>query len=184
VPHADGVFATASGKMELSSSVFAEAGLDPVPNWYPTKAWEQLQARPGGLQVLSAAAHHFVTTSMGNQPSLLRKEGDPVLEMHPDDAAERGIADGETLWVENDLGNCLLRAVVTTDIARGVAICPKGHWAKLSPGGRTINWLIGDGQTDIGMQAVFHSTIVWVRPATAEEIDPPVVAHELALAGD
>jgi anaerobic selenocysteine-containing dehydrogenase len=184
VPHADGVFTTPSGKMELSSSVFAAAGLDPIPNWYPTKAWKQLQARPGGLQVISAASHHFVTTSMGNQPSLLHKEGDPVLEIHPDDAAERGIGDGQTLWVENERGNCLLKAVVTTDIARGVAICPKGHWARLSPGGRTINRLIGDGQTDIGMQAVYHSTIVWARPATAEEIGAPASERELAMAGD
>lgn len=183
-PHADGVFTTPSGKMELSSSVFAEAGLDPLPNWYPTEAWNQLNERPGGLQVISAASHHFVTTSMGNQPSLLRKEGDPVLEINPADAEERGIEDGMVLWVENDRGNCLLRAVVTPDIARGVAICPKGHWASLSPGGRTINWLIGDGQTDIGMQAVYHSTIVWARPATEEEINPAVTEPELAMAGD
>ena len=183
VPFADGIFPTPSGKMELSSQTFADAGLDPVPNWYPTTAWQQLQDRPGGLQVLSAASHHFVTTSMGNQPSLLRKEGDPILEIHPDDARERGIENGMTLWIENDRGNCLLKAVVTEDVARGVGICPKGHWAKLSPGARTINWLIGDGITDIGMQATYHSTIVWARPATAEELVSEL-APELALVGD
>jgi anaerobic selenocysteine-containing dehydrogenase len=181
VPHADGVFATPSGKMELKSSAFADAGVDPVPDWTPIAAFES--DRPGGLIVISAASHHFVTTSMANQPSLLRKEGDPVLEIHPEDAAERGITHGETIWVENERGNCLLRAVVTDDIARGVTICPKGHWAKLSPGGRTINWLIGDGQTDVGMQAVYHSTMIWARPAAAHEV-PAVVEPELALAGD
>ncbi|HRA49278.1 MAG TPA: hypothetical protein PK819_14490, partial [Thermomicrobiales bacterium] len=84
----------------------------------------------------------------------------------------------------NDRGNCLLRAVLTTDVARGIGICPKGHWAKLSPGGRTINWLISDGQTDIGMQAIFHSTVVWIRPATAEELPVEVVESAFALAGD
>ncbi|MDQ2683466.1 MAG: molybdopterin-dependent oxidoreductase, partial [Chloroflexota bacterium] len=181
-PHADGSFATASGKMELASSVFAEAGLDPLPTWTPASAYEA--DRPGGLIVLSAAPHHFVTTSMGNQPGLLRKEGDPHLEIHPEDAAERGIAEGDILFVENERGNCLLRAVVTPDIARGVTICPKGHWARLSPGGRTINWLIGNGQTDIGMQAVYHSTLIWVRSAEPHELSDAVAAPELALAGD
>ena len=182
VPFADGFFPTASGKMELSSSVFAAAGLDPIPNWYPAAAYES--ERPDGLIVISAAAHHFVTTSMANQPSLLRKEGEPVLEIHPDDAAERGIEHGMTLWVENERGNCLLKAIVTDDIARGVTICPKGHWASLSPGGRTINWLIGDGITDIGMQAVYHSTLIWVRPASESELPQSVAEPELALAGD
>lgn len=181
-PHADGVFPTPSGKMELSSSVFAEAGLDPLPQWTMPAAYQS--DRPGGLIVISAASHHFVTTSMANQPSLLRKEGDPFLEIHPDDAAERGIEHGMTIRVENERGNCLLRAVVTPDIARGVTICPKGHWARLSPGGKTINWLIGDGVTDIGMQAVFHSTLIWARPAQPHELPVAVDAAELALAGD
>jgi anaerobic selenocysteine-containing dehydrogenase len=181
VPFADGRFRTPSGKMELRSQRFADAGLDPLPDWYPVAEYES--ERPGGLIVLSGAPHHFVTTSMGNQPSLLRKEGDPILEIHPDDAAERGIEHGMTLFVENERGNCLLKAVVSSDIRRGVTICPKGHWAKLSPGGRTVNWLISDAVSDIGMQATFHSTMLWARPATPEEMGA-VAEPELALAGD
>lgn len=184
VPFADNVFPTPSGKMELRSQAFADAGLDPLPNWYPADEYQQRDDRPGGLIVLSGAPHHFVTTSMGNQPSLLRKEGDPILEIHPDDAAERGITHGAMILVENERGSCLLKAVLSTDIIRGVTICPKGHWAKLSPGGRTVNWLIGDGVSDIGMQATYHSTMLWARPATPEEISATVAEPELALAGD
>jgi hypothetical protein len=75
-------------------------------------------------------------------------------------------------------------SVVSNDIPRGVTVCPKGRWAKKSPGGRTLNWLIGDGVSDIGMQATFHSTMLWARPATPEEIGHPVAEPELALAGD
>jgi anaerobic selenocysteine-containing dehydrogenase len=184
VPFADGAFPTPSAKMELWSQTFVDAGLDPLPNWTPADEYQQRDDRPGGLIVLSGAPHHFVTTSMGNQPSLLRKEGDPILEIHPEDAAERGIDHGAMVLVENERGSCLLKAVLSTDIIRGVTICPKGHWAKLSPGGRTLNWLIGDGVSDIGMQATYHSTMLWARPATLEEIGIVELAPELALAGD
>jgi anaerobic selenocysteine-containing dehydrogenase len=182
VPFADGVFPTPSGKMELTSQAFADAGLDPLPQWTPVAEYQS--DRPGGLIVISAAPHHSITTSMSHQPSLMRKEGDPHLEINPDDAAERGIEHGMWIWVENERGNCLLRAVITSDVPCGVTICPKGRWAKLSPGGRTLNWLISDKVSDIGMQATFHSTMLWARPATPEEMGAPVAEPEMALAGD
>ncbi len=88
------------------------------------------------------------------------------------------------IHVENERGSCLLRAVVSTDVPRGVTICPKGRWAKLSPGGRTLNWLISDKNSDIGLQATFHSTMLWARPATPEEMGVAATEPELALAGD
>lgn len=182
VPFADGVFPTPSGKMELKSQAFADAGVNPLPDWTPVAEYQS--DRPGGLIVISAAPHHSVTTSMSHQPSLMRKEGDPHLEINPEDAAERGIEHGMWLWIENERGNCLLRAVITTDVPPGVTICPKGRWAKLSPGGRTLNWLISDKVSDIGMQATFHSTLIWARPATPAELGTAVPERDMALAGD
>jgi anaerobic selenocysteine-containing dehydrogenase len=37
-------------------------------------------------------------------------EGEPSLELHSDDAAARGIADGDTVRVFNDRGSFTLRA--------------------------------------------------------------------------
>jgi anaerobic selenocysteine-containing dehydrogenase len=166
--------------MELWSQKFADAGLDPLPHWTP----EFTPHKPGGLTVVSAAPHHSISTSMGGDAELMRKEGDPFLEIHPEDAAERGIEHGQMIWVENERGNCLLKAVVSTDVPRGVTICPKGRWAKRSPGGRTLNWLISDAVSDIGMQATFHSTMLWARPATPAEMGAAIDQPELALAGD
>jgi anaerobic selenocysteine-containing dehydrogenase len=182
VPFADGQFRTASRKMELWSQKFLDAGLDPLPDWYPVSAYQS--ERPGGLIVLSGAPHHSISTSMGGDRELMRKEGDPFLEIHPEDAAERGIEHGMRIWVENERGNCLLRAIVTTDVPRGVTICPKGRWASRSPGGRTLNWLISDAVSDIGMQATFHSTMLWARPATPAEMGVVEAEPQLALAGD
>jgi anaerobic selenocysteine-containing dehydrogenase len=170
VPFHDGSFPTPSGKMEIWSERIAAHGVDPLPDWTPVTETQPVGAWSDGLMLLTGAAHHFVTSSMANQPSLLRKEGSPFIEINPDDAAERGIVDGSTVIVENDLGSCQLRAVITTDVIRGVAVSPKGRWAKLSPGGRTVNWTVSDDVTDFGLQAVFHSNLVRVRPASVEEI--------------
>ena len=73
-----------------------------------------------GLVLLSGASHHFVSSSMANQPSLRAKAGEPFLEISPSDAAARGIADGDRVVVENERGWCELRAVVTADAPAGV----------------------------------------------------------------
>jgi len=178
IPFRDGVFPTPSGKMEIRSERIAAQGADPIPDWTPMPEMQPVGAWSDGLTLLSGASHHFVTSSMANQPSLLRKEGTPYIEINPEDAAERGIADGMTVIVENERGSCQLRAIVTSDVIRGVTVSPKGRWAKLSPGGRTVNWTVSDDVTDFGLQAVYHSNLVRVRPATLDErsASMPVIA--------
>jgi anaerobic selenocysteine-containing dehydrogenase len=167
VPFADGVFPTPSGKVELYSERMAEAGLDPLPDF--TLPRELAAARGDRLVLLSGAAHHFVSSSLGNVPTPLRKEGVPHVEIHPHDAAERGITDGADVVVENERGWCRLLAVVTEDVPQGVLVSPKGHWANLSPGGRNINWVTPDALADLGNQSTFHSNLVGIRVASVED---------------
>jgi anaerobic selenocysteine-containing dehydrogenase len=169
VPFSDGRFPTPSGKMEIWSERIAAQGVDPLPDWTPVRETQTLGEWSDGLVLLTGAAHHFVTSSMANQPSLLRKEGTPFIEIHPEDALERGIVDGATVVVENERGSCELRAVVTSDVTRGVAVSPKGRWAKLSPDGRNVNWTTSDDVTDFGLQAVYHSNLVRVRPVAVSD---------------
>jgi anaerobic selenocysteine-containing dehydrogenase len=135
------------------------------------------------LTLITAAAHHFVTTSMANQPALLAKEGTPFVQIHPADAAARGIVDGEDVIVSNDRGWCTLRAVVTEDVRRGVAVSPKGRWASLSPDGRTVNWLTSDALADLAGQSTFHSNLVHIRPAVTAP-SPSVPEGSFAAVAD
>jgi anaerobic selenocysteine-containing dehydrogenase len=170
VPFADGRFPTPSGKMEIYSERIAAQGVDPLPDWTPIVETQTVGEWSDGLVLITGAAHHFVTSSMANQPSLLRKEGTPFVELNPEDAAERGITDGQIVTVSNARGSCELRAVVTTDVMRGVAISPKGRWGSLSPDGRNVNWTVPDGLTEFGMQAVYHSNLVRVTPVVTAKI--------------
>jgi anaerobic selenocysteine-containing dehydrogenase len=165
VPFANGVFPTPSGKVELYSAAIAAQGLDPLPDYVEPPALRERAARPddGRLIVLSGASHHFVSSSLANQPDLRAKEGAPFIEINPADAARRGIGDGDEVVVENERGGCRLRAVVTDDVPPGVAVAPKGHWGSLSPDGRNINWTTPDDLADLAGQSTFHTNLARVR---------------------
>ena len=166
-PFEDGRFPTASGKVELYSQRMAEAGLDPLPGWSEGgeddgEAREGSWARADALELLTGASHHFVSSSLASQAGLLRSAGTPFVEIHPTDAAVRGICDGDPVIVENGRGWCRLRAVVTDGVRLGVVVSPKGRWSKLD-GGRNVNWTTSDALADVAGQSTFHSNRVWVR---------------------
>lgn len=177
VPFAGGRFPTPSGKVELYSEAMARQGLDPLPGWsaqeddgfddQPCPANGRFKPEES-LHLLSGAAHHFVTSSLANQPDLLAREGTPFVEIHPQDAAARHIEHGDQVIVENGRGWCKLRAVVTDGVRPGVLASPKGRWSKLDDG-RNINWTTSDTLGDMAGQSTFHSNRVWIRPQQAEE---------------
>jgi anaerobic selenocysteine-containing dehydrogenase len=156
-------------------------GVDPLPDYIPPAEFASAPNH-SALILLTGAAHHFVSSSFGNQPKLAAKEGIPFIELNPTDAISRGIANGQDVIVENDRGWCQLRAHVTEDVAPGVAVAPKGFWGRRSPGGRNVNWLTSDALADLGGQATFHSNLVTVRAAV--EQSPTLELTALAAADD
>lgn len=173
VPYASAVFATPSGKVELFSRALADMGLDPLPGYVPNA--DPDAAHPpdgahgdGGLQLVSPAAHHFVSSSFANHADFEHREGEPFVEINPADAALRGIADGDAVELVNRRGTVRLRAVVTDAVQPGVVASPKGRWARRH-GGRNINWTTTDAVSDFAGQSSYHSTVVWLRKAGAHD---------------
>jgi anaerobic selenocysteine-containing dehydrogenase len=164
-PFADGRFPTPSGKVELYSRAMAEAGLDPLPGAFadPDDGDSHGDAAEA-LYLVSGAAHHFVSSSLGSQAGLLRNAGAAFVEVHPADAEARGIRNGDDVVVGNGRGSVRLRAVVTDAVRPGVVVSPKGRWAKLN-GGRNVNWTTSDTLGDMAGQSTFHSNRVWLRRA-------------------
>ena len=80
VPFADGRFPTVSGKVELFSQPLADLGLDPLPGYVAAEddgGNDGRFAPADALNLITGAAHHFVTSSFANQPGLLAREGEP-----------------------------------------------------------------------------------------------------------
>jgi len=184
IPFADGRFPTPSGKVELYCAAMIAEGLDPLPMYVVPAEFKGLRTEGRGLRqssldradsvlspqssalvLISGASHHYVSSSLPNQPSLIAKEGQPFVEINPADAAARAIGDGDPVIVESARGWCRLRAVITDDVPPGVAVAPKGQWARLSPDSRNINWTTSDALADLAGQSTFHSNLVEIRRA-------------------
>ncbi|HUS13710.1 MAG TPA: molybdopterin oxidoreductase family protein [Chloroflexia bacterium] len=165
-PFANGNFGTLSGKCEFYSASLEARGIDPLPAYVPARespAGDAALAARFPLQLLTAkSALHFLNSSYANLPRHLRAEGEPLLDMHPDDARPRGIADGDVGRIYNDRGTVALRVRVGDWVRPGVVAMPSGWWAALSPGGASANTLTADGLSDFGGGGDFHDTLVEV----------------------
>ena len=130
---------TPSGKIELFShtiAAFNYADCPPHPAWLPPAEW---------LGAAAAQQHplHLVTIQ---PPDRLHSQMDPgplaqankvagreALRMHPDDAAARGLADGDVARLYNARGTCLAGVVTDAALVKGVVVMATGAWLDLAP---------------------------------------------------
>lgn len=174
-PYADGGFPNASGKVELVSESLRAAGHDPLVGYVPPVeiADDELASRYP-LVLVSPAGRFMTSSSFGSQPWHRLKSGPPRVHLDPGDAAVRGIETGDEVRVGNDRGSFLAEAVVDDTARPGVACTLKAPWAKLSPGGTTVNATTPERDSDAGGGPTYHDNRVEVvrvrarRPAARE----------------
>ncbi|MDO9072136.1 MAG: molybdopterin oxidoreductase family protein [Rubrivivax sp.] len=162
-PFADGGFPTHSGKV-LAAEVPGVPGLglpDHVANYECAEAAPELAARYP-LAMISPPARHFLNSSFVNVASLRAAEREPLLEMHPADAAARGIADGAEVRVFNDRGEYRCKAAVCSRARPGVVNGLGIWWRKLGVSGTNVNELTHQRLTDIGRAPTFYDCLVEV----------------------
>ena len=168
VPFAAGGFPTPSGKCEFHSTLLAAAGLDPLPAWHPpheSPVSNPTLAARYPLALISPPGRHFLNSSFANQPRFVAQEGAPCLEIHPADAAARGIADGARVRIFNARGAFHARARVTDAVRRGVVASLSLWWQKLSGDGHNVNAVTSSALTDLGAGPVFYDCLVEVAAA-------------------
>jgi anaerobic selenocysteine-containing dehydrogenase len=170
LPFANGNFKTPSGKAELYSEALAAQGFDPIARFVPPTESRHANNNGDGrypLELLARKADNFLNSSFCDQPTVRRMECPGLLEIHPNDANARGIADGQTVRVYNDRGAIPLVARITDAIQPNV-VAARLDWAKLSQQGVNINVLTSDRLTDMGESATFYSALVEVESAPAK----------------
>jgi len=164
LPYTAGPLLTPSGKVEFFSQTLADAGLDPLPSFTPPteSRWGEL-ARTYPLELLARKADNYMNSTFANLPGHRKMESrtNQRLEIHPADAAARGLADGVEVRVFNDRGSLRLTALINPSLPIGV-VAARLDWAKLHPDGVNVNALTSERLTDIGAGATFYSTLVEV----------------------
>lgn len=163
-PFAEGGFPTPSGRCEFHSAALAAQGQDGLPDHVPNY---ELPV-PGGrypLAMISPPARNFLNSSFVNVQSLRDMEGEPLLEIHPQDAAARGIASGDVVRVFNDRGSYRVKAEVCTRARPGVVNGLGIWWRKFGLAGTNVNELTSQKLTDMGRGPVFYDCVVEVAAA-------------------
>ncbi len=157
IQFADLKFPTPSGKIEIASAKAAMDGHSRTP-------LPLADARPGGgrLRLLSPATSWLMNSSYGNDPRIGEKLGLATVVLHPDDAAARGIADGDNVELSNETGRLTMNACLAPMMPAGVALARKSRWPKLTPGRANVNLLNAGGKTDMGESTAVHGTEVTV----------------------
>jgi molybdopterin guanine dinucleotide-containing S/N-oxide reductase-like protein len=163
-PYLTGPLPTPSGKIEFFSEALAAQGLDGLPAFVPPveSRFGELAGR-FPLEFLSRKADNYMNSTFANLDGHRKMETRTRqrLEMHPSDAAARGIAEGDPVKIWNDRGELRLTALMNASLPAGV-VAGKLDWAKLSDGGINVNALTSERLTDLGAGATFYSTLVEV----------------------
>ena len=124
------LFSTPSGKIEVYCTTLAAepdpyglGAMAPIPTWVP-----HLEADADyPLQMCSAKSRARTHSIHANQEKLGKVDPDYVW-IHPEDAAARGIHNGQMVKVFSPHGAPILPAKVTDEIAPGVTSMNEGAW--------------------------------------------------------
>ena len=144
-------FDTPSGKVEFYSKKFEAGGYSPIPS-YTEPAGEPLNAgtlSEKGFSLLGTSRRpaQFVHTKLKNIEALSGIYPDPLVRIHPNDASQRGIRDGDDVEVTSPQGKITLKAKLSEDTESGLVRIDFG-WGNPTDGKANINVLSNDAYYD------------------------------------
>ena len=158
--HESLTFDTPSGRFEMASERAKAMGLPraPQPVADPPPA-------DGVLRLLSPAGPWLLNSSYGNDPRIAELMGPERIVLHPQDAAARGLADGQSVLVRNALAALPHTLAISDIVSPGTALAHKSRWARASPTGFNLNALNPGLRTDMGDSTALHGVEVEVVAA-------------------
>lgn len=180
---------TPSGKIEIWSERIASYNYDdcpPHPVWLEPAEWlgsEKAKRYPLHLVSNQPAVRLHSQLDQGSISQAAKVAGREPVWIHPEDAADRHISDGDVVRVFNDRGQCLAGAVVTVNVQRHVVQLATGAWYDpLEPGvpgtldkhGNPNVLTLDKGTSKLGQGPGAHTALVEVERYNGDP--PPVTA--------
>ena len=154
-------FNTPSGKIEFDSEILKSYGFEGLPVYEEpvhTPFNPSEEDKPYPLVLNTGSRLPFYTHSKLREiPWLNQFQPDPVVRLHPKDARERGIENGDAVRVFNAQGEVQMKAEITNMVLPGVVDIFHG-WAKAN-----INLLISRDFCPITGYPPFRSSICEVE---------------------
>lgn len=115
---------------------------------------------------MSPASPWLLNDSFANVEKIAARIGPATVALHPLDAAERGLAEGDEVVLSNEIGQLRMPVTLSTDIPRGVALSHKGRWPNREKARANVNVLNPGRKADMGDSAAVHSIEVFVTAAS------------------
>jgi anaerobic selenocysteine-containing dehydrogenase len=143
---------TPDGKIDLCPVALDAEAPSGLYGFQPDPATERYP-----LALISPASEKTVSSMLGEL-----RERPGMLQMHPSDAAARGLSTDDPVRVFNDLGEVQCPVAVTPNVRPGTVSLSKGLWRKSTYNGSTSNALSPDTLTDLGGGACFNDARVQV----------------------
>lgn len=151
-------FSTPSGKIELHSEEAARRwGVDPLPGYM-----EALNAERGRypLHFLTPNTKNRIHSQFNNLRAIRQFSPAASAALGPEEAARRGLGDGDQVRIFNDRGELRLTLQLDYGLPAGCVVVTNGWW--LADGG-AVNMLSCARETDMGYGAAFHDNLVDVE---------------------
>lgn len=147
---------TPSGKVELVSSIAERAGQPPMATWCADPGSDPSRS----FWLVSAPSKHTHNTTYLDHERHARRAATPRCFVHPADAHELALAEGETVVLVNDFGRITLTASLTEDVPTGSVRVDGFPRPADVPEGTSINVLSSPDVSDLGNGTTYYSTRV------------------------
>lgn len=164
IPFEGGIFTTPTKKAQLFVPMWKSKGFNPVvtyirPNEFINGDKELAKKYP--LMAVQRKINRTIHSSFGTLPWICESTGTtPHVLIHPEDAAARGIKDGDKVVVYNDRGEHRCEAIVKAHIKKGIIALENGWWEQQ---GGSSSYVNNDFVEPLGGGHSCNNTLVEVR---------------------
>jgi anaerobic selenocysteine-containing dehydrogenase len=152
-PHADGGFATESGKVILRGDYVS-----------PAEVADETLGKRFPLALVTPKTHLFLNSTFANQRRQHSAQPRPEVIVSPEDARSRRIEDGAAVRIWNDRGAFTCAARVSDDARPGVLVAPMGWWNRDYERGRSAQATTSQRLTELGNAPTFNDNRVEIEP--------------------